>query len=286
MNIILTGDRGLIGTYLKERLKKEGHKIILGIDKRDGKDIGCLNEIGDSLYNKVDMFIHAAAFCKINKAILDPSLAHQNSLDAFEVMEFCRKNKIPKIVYFSSSRVLSREKNPYTASKIYGEELCKAYKQCYDIDYLIIRPSTVYGPVLDRTKRLIHVFISNALLGKDLEIYGDSGKKTLDFTYIDDFIEALMLGINNKEWCKEYNISGEEEFNVFELAKFIVSETNSKSKIMVHDAETAQPQNVRLDISEIKKLGYSPKIPLKQGVKKTIEKYKEYFEKDKNVFNL
>jgi len=276
MNIVITGHRGLIGSYLKERLEKEGHKIIMGVDKRDGTNILELKDLKLDLDTQADLLIHAAAYCKINQAIKHPELSHYNDAEGtFQVLEFCRKNKIPKIVFFSSSRILSKEKNPYTAAKIYGEELCKGYHDSYGIDYIIVRPSTVYGPFWDKTRRLMHIFIMNTLAGKDLEIYGDPKTKTLDFTYIDDFIDAMMLVING-EWNKEYNISGEEEFNVLELAKFIIEKTNSQSKIKICDAETAQPQKVKLDISEIKKLGYSPKIHLKEGVIKTIDWYKKY----------
>ena len=286
MKIIITGDKGLIGTFLSERLKKEGHEIILTIDLKDGKDIHYLKKIGTEFLNKADMVIHAAAFCKINKCIENPIFAHENSTDAFEVLEFCRINKIPKIVFFSSSRILCDEKNPYTASKIYGEELCKAYRQCYNIDYIIIRPSTVYGPILDKTKRLMHIFISNAILGKDLEIFGDPKTKTLDFTYVDDFIDGVMLVINNNQWNQEFNISGNQEFNIFELAQFIIGEIKSISKIKVYDPEIAQPQSVRLDLSSIEKLGYCPKVTIKEGVIRNIEKYKELYIKDKNIFDF
>jgi len=285
MNLIMTGDKGLIGTFLKERLKKEGHNIILTIDLKDGKNINYLKEV-DTKSLKADLFIHAAAFCKINKSIENPRQAHENSNDIFEVLEFCRINKIPKIIFFSSSRILCDEKNPYTSSKIYGEELCRAYNQCYGIDYIIIRPSTVYGPFLDKTKRLMHIYVSNAILGKDLEIYGDPKTKTLDFTYVDDFVDGVMLSLNNNKWNEDFNISGEEEYNIFELAKFIISETNSKSKIKISEPEIAQPQNVKLDISKIKNLGYSPKVKIKEGVRKTVDKYKEFYLNDKNVFDF
>ena len=281
MNILLTGHRGLIGTYLKKRLEEEGH-LTLGIDKIEGKNVSFLKELIPSV--KIDLVIHCAAFCKINKTIEYPDLAFGNAEDTHIVLEFCRKNNIKKIVYFSSSRVLNKEKNPYTASKIYGEELCKAYKDCYDIDYIIIRPSTVYGPVLDRTKRLMHIFIINALQDKDLIIFGDSETKTLDFTYVEDFVEGMMLTLNY-DWNKEYNISGKEPFKVYDLAKFIIEETKSQSKIIIKDAETAQPQKVRLDTSEIEKIGYNPKVFLKEGVKKNIEYYKNLLKENPNVFN-
>ena len=273
MNILITGQKGLIGHYLKERLEKEGHKIMRSIDIREGQDISSLKDL--NINEKIDLFIHAAAHCKINAGIENPELPHYNNSEGtFKVLEFCRKNNIPKIINFSSSRILSKEKNPYTASKIYGEELCKAYWQCYGIKYIIIRPSTVYGPFWDKTQRLIHKFIVNALNGKDLEIYGNPKTKTLDFTYIDDFIDGIMLAI--KQDNKEYNIGGEEEYNIMRLAEFIISETNSKSKIKILNSETAQPQQVKVDISEIKKIGYNPKVNLEEGVIKTIKWYKEY----------
>ena len=277
MNIALAGHEGLVGHFLKERLEKEGHKFVLLIDKRSGTSLADLTKM--TPLGKIDIFIHAAAHCKINQGIANPELDHiNNATGIFEVLEFCRKNKIPKILFFSSSRVLSKEKNPYTASKIYGEELCKSYQQCYGIDYIIIRPSTVYGPFWDLTRRLAHIYITNAFEGKDLEVYGNPKTKTLDFTYIDDFVSATLLAINGP-WNTEYDISGEEEYNIYKLAEFIIRNTSSKSKIKVLDAEIAQPQTVRLDNSKIKRLGYKPEYSVEQGMLKTIDWYKNYLKK-------
>ncbi len=277
MNIFITGQKGLIGNALEKRLKKEGHKIVAGIDLKVGKNIIGLKNVESKI--KIDLCIHAAAHCKINQSIKFPKITYENNVEGtFNVLEFCRRNKIPKILFFSSSRVLSKEKNPYTASKLYGEELCKAYYDSYGIKYIIIRPSTVYGPFWDKTKRLIHIFIVNALQGKDLKIFGNPKTKTLDFSYIDDFIWGVMLSIKGK-WNKEHNISGEEEFKIFDLAKFIIKETRSASQIKIYKAEIAQPQEVKVSNQEIKKLGYCPQTKLKEGVIQTIAWYKAYFKK-------
>jgi len=270
MKFVLTGHKGLIGSFLLERLVKEGHTPVLLIDKRDGKDILDLNKT--ILTEKVDVCIHLASFCKINKIIQEPILGFtNNSRGTEEVMEFCRKNNIKKIVFTSSSRILSKEKNPYTASKIYGEELVKGYSQCYNMDYVIIRPSTVYGPFNDETKRLMDVFILNALNGEELSIFGDENK-TLDFTYIDDFIDGFVLAMNQKN--KEFDLSGGKAITVSYVADLIIS-LNGKGKKSFCQSEIAQPQEVELDISEIKKIGYSPKISIEEGVKKTFNWYKE-----------
>ena len=66
-------------------------------------------------------------------------------------------------------------------------------------------------------------------MGKDLEVYGDPETKTLDFTYVDDFVEGVMLAIGG-DWNRAYNISGNEEFKVYELAKMIVALTGTDYK--------------------------------------------------------
>lgn len=274
MKIGLTGHRGLIGTFLKKKLEIEGHNLVFEIDLREGKDIRGLKDL--KINFKIDVMIHMAAHCKINESISNPQKTFDNDVEGtFAVFEFCRKNNIPKIIYFSSSRILKKERNPYTAAKIYGEELCRGYKDAYGINYIIIRPSTVYAPFWDETRRLMHIFITNALENKDLEIYGNHNIKTLDFTYICDFIDGVMLALNKDKWDVDYNISGEEEYNIYELAKSVVNKTNSSSKIVIKNVETAQPQEVSVDISKIKSLGYLPQISLETGVDRCIKFYKK-----------
>ncbi len=271
MKYIITGNLGLIGTYLKKRLDKEGHKCIMQIDKREGFDTTDLMFKEYTLSEPVNVFFHFAAQCRINEAIAKPILPHKNNVDGIlSVLEFCRKHKIPKIVYASTSRVLSPERNPYVASKIYGEEMCKAYHDCYCIDYIIVRPSTVYGPMFDETSRCINNFLTNSLKGKDIKIYGDKNK-TLDFTYIDDFVDGVMLSM--KTWNEIYNISGEKETNLYSIAKFINDLNNSKSKIKFLLPEKAQPQKVKIDTNKIRRLGYKPRVNIGDGIVRMIKFY-------------
>lgn len=278
MNYVLTGHKGLIGEYLKKRLDKENWKCMAHIDTREGFNILNLKSLElNPETQPVDIFIHAASFCKINKCIENPELSHLNNTDGvFECLEFCRLNGIKKFMFFSSSRVLSKEVNPYTASKMYGEMLCKAYKECYDIDYIIVRPSTVYGPCHDLTSRLITTWVINAMSGKSLICYGKAHTKTLDFTYVDDFVDAIMLLINEWETTKneDFNISGEEETSLLKLFYIIQSELDKLLYINEQKSEIAQPQKVNVDTSKIKLLGFKPKINLKEGIKRLVEFYK------------
>ena len=97
MNIALTGHKGLIGTFLKERLEMEGHNIVFEIDTREGKDIRDLKDL--KINFKADIMIHMAAHCKINESISNPQRTFDNNVEGtFAVFEFCRKNNIPKII--------------------------------------------------------------------------------------------------------------------------------------------------------------------------------------------
>ena len=274
MRFVMTGHKGLIGSFLLKRLIEQGHEPVLLIDKRSGENILDINKI--KLNEPVDIMIHLAAFCKINKCIENPELAFRNNvIGVYRILEFCRKNKIPKIIFTSSSRVLSKEKNSYTASKVYGEELIKGYSQCYGIDYVIVRPSTVYGPFNDKTRRLIDIWITNALRGEELKIFGDENK-TLDFTHVDDFVDGFLRAMKQKN--KEYEISSGKSVFVKDIANMIIS-LAGKGKKKFYPTEIAQPQEVRLDISEIKKLGFEPKVDVEEGIRKTFEWYKKNLDK-------
>ena len=275
MNYIITGADGLIGTFLKEKLNKK-HKCVMSIDQRSGFNILDLGAVKlNPVTQHTDIVYHLAAHCKINEAIETPSLPHMNNSDGtFMLLEFCRKNGIKKVVNFSSSRVLSEEENPYTASKKYGENLMRAYYKCYGIEYITVRPSTVYGPIHDVTSRLLTTWCQNALQGKQLKIFGDENK-TLDFTYVSDFIDAIELLTDSWEKTKnqEYNISGDNEVKLRDIVDMI-GEHVEDIKFDYYPAEIAQPQKVHVDTEKMKKLGYQPKVKIKEGISKMMDFYK------------
>jgi len=282
MKYIITGSSGLIGSKLKERLDKD-NECIMEIDNRKGSNVLNINSIRlTPSTQSTDIFFHLAAACKINECIQYPELAHINNCNGvFEALEFCRMNNIKKFVYMSSSRVLSPEENPYTASKKYGEALCEAYKQCYGVDYIIIRPSTVYDECHDLTTRLITKWVINALSNKPLYIYGDENK-TLDFTHVDDFVDGIFCLLNNWDKAKNtsYDICGDDCRKLVDVADLIRKEIdkykpeNKFFEVILEEPERAQPQNVKIDITKIKSFGYSPKIKIEEGIDRLIKFYK------------
>ena len=144
--------------------------------------------------------------------------------------------------------------------------------------------------MFDETSRLINNWLTAAFKNEYLRLYGDCNK-TLDFTYIDDFVDGVMYTING-EWNKEYNISGNNEVNLYKLAEYIIKETNSKSNLVYLKPEVSQPQNVHIDTSSIMNLGYFPKITIEEGIKRMIKFYKDntdawkkYVDKGRKFYN-
>ena len=263
LKYVITGQLGQIGRELKKRLDLE-HKCVGVVDTRGGQTTETLSY---EIMPDTDVLFHLAANCVIRDTIREPELAFSNLRSTFNTLEFCKNNNT-KFVYFSSSRVLSKEKNPYTASKIYGEELTKAYSQCYGIEYQIIRPSTVYGGQ-DDTGRLIETWTQKAKKDKDLVIFGNK-HKTLNFTHIDDFVSATMTILDKGKWNKDYNVYG-ISYKLKDVAEEIITQTKSKSRIIYRDPEISQPQDVSLYDSYLESLGYNPRIRIKEGIRLSIE---------------
>ena len=104
MNYAITGNKGLIGTYLKKRLGEEGHKCVLQIDKREGFDTTDLMFKDYKLSEKVDIFFHFAAQCRINEAIANPILPHKNNVDGIlSVLEFSFSLSLPTLPWQADS---------------------------------------------------------------------------------------------------------------------------------------------------------------------------------------
>ncbi|MAG50328.1 hypothetical protein CL621_01645 [archaeon] len=273
MSIILTGSKGLIGNFLLNRLKKEKNKIEYELDLRSGFDILNIDSLKLNRDTQpVDKFIHLASFCKINQCIENPLLAFKNNVEGtYKCLEFCRLNDIKKFIFTSSSRIVSQEKNSYTASKIYGEELVKGYQECYGVDYVIIRPSSVYGPFIDLTRRLMTEFCIKAFRGEELPIYGNKAKN-LSFTYIDDFIEGFMIAMKQKN--KIFNIYG-DEVKIIDVANKIINLVG-KGHIKFYPAEIAQPQKIEGKTSEeLIKLGYKPKTDINKGIRMMVDWHRD-----------
>ncbi len=159
----------------------------------------------------------------------------------------------------------------YDEGKRYAEALIYAYRETHGVNTGFIRIFNTYGPHMDPDDgRVVSTFIRQALAGEDLTVQG-SGTQTRSFCYVDDQIEGIYRMIHS-DATGPINIGNPEEFTVLELADLVLNMTGSKSKVVHTDPAPSDPKQRRPDISLAKKeLSWEPKVPLAEGLQKTIE---------------
>jgi dTDP-glucose 4,6-dehydratase len=168
----------------------------------------------------------------------------------------------------------------YDESKRFAEALVMAYHRIHNVDIRIARIFNTYGPRMSKDDgRVVPNFITQVVSNKPLTIYGD-GKQTRSFCYINDLIEGIyrlmMSNIN-----EPVNLGNPEEHTILEFAEKIKKITKSKSKIVFKDLPIDDPRVRCPDISKAKKiLNWEPKFTLGNGLKETIE----FFKQNQNVF--
>jgi nucleoside-diphosphate-sugar epimerase len=243
-NILITGHKGLIGGEIYNHLKKRYN--VYGYDNlKDKKSIFNLD-------NKIHYhyIIHCAANCVIREIIKEPHKSLENIILNYNIMELARKYH-SKIFLFSSGRVNHKNMNPYVVSKLYLENLAKSYKECYDLDSIIIRPETVWGYKRDNPVRVIPNWINCAKKNKDIIIFGSKDKE-LPPIRVDDFTIAFLKIFKNfdKNKNKTFAICGYPQ-KAETIAKQIIKKYKSKSKIIFKSPELSQPQKYKANKNTI-----------------------------------
>jgi UDP-glucose 4-epimerase len=246
MKILVTGSSGTIGTRLCETLLQRSYDV-QGIDWVKNKwqpaveAITTLVDMRDSdAVSKidcsgVDAIVHLAANARVYELVEDPARARDNMFTTFNALELARQKGIRKFIFASSrecygnlpARRLKEDmariehcESPYTASKIAGEALVESYTRCYGINHVIFRFSNVYG-MYDESNRIVPLFIRAMRANDPVTIFGE--QKCLDFTYIDDAVEAVFLVITKFESVKNqtFNIAYGQGTFLTDLAKSI-----------------------------------------------------------------
>jgi UDP-glucose 4-epimerase len=298
--ILVTGSSGTIGTALCIELLKKGYDVI-GVDRKPNEwdsevdertivsDLLAWPLLGRNFKGLFDLIIHLAANAKVHQSVKTPELALDNFLMTYNILEFARS--MDASVIFSSSRevygdnptrcarleedlALYKLKSPYAATKVGAEALICAYRNSYNLDHLIFRLSNVYGKY-DKSDRVIPTWIKAARKSEDLIVYGKD--KAYDFTYIDDCVDAFMLGINQFESVNNdvYNIAFGEATKLTDLAALIQEEMGARGRLDIKDTRVGEVDYYNADIVYAQDIGFEPKVDIKEGIKKTVKWYGE-----------
>lgn len=270
---------------LKKNVESENYKLEF-VDIRELKE---LERIFSE--NKIDIVVHLAGLGGVRPSIEDPLLYEDvNVRGTNNILEVMRRTGVKKLLAASSSSVYGNNESvpfketdivdfaisPYAASKKSNEVLAHTYHHLFNIDIIMLRFFTVFGP-RQRPDLAIYKFTKLIDEGKEIPYFGD-GSTSRDYTYIDDIVKGIMLLSNyveNKEGVYEIsNIGGSDPVSLKEMVRTIEEILGKKAKINHLPMQPGDVNRTYADLSKIKKLvGYEADNTFKEGIEKFIKWY-------------
>ena len=315
--ILITGGAGFIGSHLCEKYLNEGHRVIC-VDNLQTtftpKNIERFFENKNFTFikhdiiepfripEKVDWIFNLACAGSYTSYQYDPvHTTKSNTIGMINMLELARKDgarllqsstseiygdplEIPQKETYRGNVNILGPRACYDEGKRCAETLCMDYHREYGVDVKIIRIFNTYGPNMDPNDgRAVTNFVLNALDGKDLVIYGD-GSNTRSFQYIDDLVEGIDAMMRKDGFIGPVNLGNPGEITMKDLAELIIKKTQSHSKIVFTEGASDDPRRRCPEISLAEKeLGWKPKVPLEEGLEKTIEYFKTLKRPEKKV---
>ena len=299
--ILVTGGAGFIGSHLCERLLKEGNEVICLDNFFTGSKDNIVHlmdnpyfevirhDIEEPILIEVDEIYNLASPASPIHYQKDPvKTVRTNVMGAINVLDIAKRCGA-KVLQASTSEVYGDPEihpqieeyrgnvNPigpracYDEGKRCAETLFFDYHREYGVNIKIVRIFNTYGPKMAiNDGRVVSNFIIQALKNEDITIYGN-GSQTRSFCYVDDLVDGLIKMMNSN-YIGPINLGNPEEYTILELAKIIITLTNSKSKIIFKELPQDDPKQRQPDITKAKKyLNWKPQVSLEEGLKKTIK---------------
>ena len=303
--ILVTGGAGFLGSHLCDKLIEMGHEVICldnfftGTRKNiihllDNPNFELMrHDVMHPIYAEVEWIFNLACPASPVHYQRDPVRTIKTSImGALNTLGLAKRNG-SRILQASTSEVYGDPKvhpqpeeyrgavNPigiracYDEGKRCAETLFFDYHRQHNLDIRVIRIFNTYGPRMTANDgRVVSNFIIQALRGEDITVYGD-GSQTRSFCYVDDLIDGMIKMMYAEDFIGPVNIGNPGEFTILELAEKVIKLTGSKSKIIYQPLPSDDPTQ-RCPVIDLakEKLNWQPTIPLEEGLKKTIEYFK------------
>jgi len=306
--ILITGVAGFIGSHFAHKYIAEGHRVV-GIDNlqttRDTKHIADLldhplfsfkqHDIIEPFGSRVrfDWILNFACAGSYTSYQWNPVHTMQtNTVGMVNMLELAREHGARLLqsstseIYGDPEEVPQKEtyrgnvntlgpRACYDEGKRAAETLCMDYYREHGVDVRIVRIFNTYGPNMDPNDgRAVTNFILHALDNASITIYGD-GSNTRSFQYIDDLVEGIDRMMRRDDFTGPVNLGNPGELTMTQFAERIIKLTGSTSRIVYEHAATDDPKRRCPDISLAKKmLGWEPRVPVDEGLRKTIEYFR------------
>jgi len=302
--VLITGGAGFMGRWVAKNLIDEGHRVWIidnfsncteeniiefrnkleAVVKADIKDSTFLSKLFE---NNFDVCIHLAAAINVQESIDNPGNCFENNVvGTFNVLDECRKYNT-KMVFVSSALIYETARDgqaimedhplnpscPYTASKIFGEELVTAYYKTYNLPMVILRPFSIYGPWQrsDSEGGVMSIFIDRLIKGQPLEVFGD-GKQSRDFFYVNDCAEFIVKAAFSDNAIGEiFNAGSGQEIQIKNLAERIAM-SKTAIRFIEHHHQFAEIMTMRADSRKaMEMLSWKKKTNLEEGIRQTTD---------------
>ncbi len=301
--VLVTGGAGFVGSHLCERLLNDGHEVVCLDNYFTGQKQNIVHLLDNPFFEMIRHDVTMPFFIEVDEIynLACPASPVHYQYNAIKTMKTSVMGAInmlglakrikAKILQASTSEVYGDplvhpqietywghvnpigERACYDEGKRAAETLFVNYHKQNNVRIKIIRIFNTYGPRMHpHDGRVVSNFIVQALQGEDITIYGD-GSQTRSFQYVDDLVEGMIrMMATAEEFTGPVNIGNPNEFTILQLAEMVIKLTDSKSKIIRMPLPPDDPMQRQPNIELAKKeLGWSPKIPLEQGLIKTID---------------
>ena len=308
MRILITGGAGFIGSHLCERLLNEGNEVICLDNYFTGRKENILHLMDNPLFELIRHDVTEPIFLEVDQVYnlacpaspihyqYNPVKTVKTSVMGAVNMLGLAKRVHARIFQASTSEVYGDPLVHPQTEDYFGNVNCNGLRSCYDegkrvaetlfmdyhrqngVDTRIVRIFNTYGPKMRADDgRVVSNFIAQALRGEELTIYG-TGEQTRSFCYVDDLVEGFIRLMNTEaeDIHLPVNIGNPGEFTMNELAQEVGKIIGKDIKIKYLPLPQDDPKQRKPDITRAQNLlGWSPTIPLAEGLKKTVKYFAE-----------
>jgi UDP-glucose 4-epimerase len=296
--IVVTGAAGFVGSNLTKRLLDRGHAIV-GIDNLSAGTTENVDQRVEfhqtdirapeiyPLFEGADAVFHLAAKTCLPECVNNPlEAASINVMGTLNVLEAARRTKVRKFIYADTSAEYeginefpTREEQirpigVYAASKHGGATFCESYRELYGINVTILRYFNVYGPAQDWRRVIPPVmssFIIRMLQGERPLIYG-TGEKRRDFVYVDDVNDFHLIVLEDRRTDgKIFNVGSGTNLSVNEVYELVEDFLKTGLRPIYKSDLPGEAEITLADLNAAMALGWKPRVPVTEGLSRTIE---------------
>ncbi|HET6448846.1 MAG TPA: NAD-dependent epimerase/dehydratase family protein [Conexibacter sp.] len=299
--VLVTGGAGFIGSHVVDKLIAAGHDPVVFDVRRSSHHPDVETVLGDMCVlddllraaDGCDAIAHLAAAADVGEVQQDPLGSERlNARGTANVLEAARRLSVRRVVYASTiwvysdveadavdeTTALAPPAHLYTATKLAGELYCRSYRELYGVESTVLRFGIPYGPRA-RPAAVIPIFVRKALAGEALTLAG-GGLQTRRFVYVEDLAEGVVAGLAPQAADRTYNLVGDEEVTIREIAERVRDEVGDVELVMTDgrpgDFRGAEVSGARAR----QELGWEACTPFAEGLRRYVTWHREAYSEE------